>query len=133
MSTLIPRVKKLIDDTEKFHRKVDPLIDARVLALSKGQEVPDDPLTVMVKENMTRKQMYVSFLPTHPPTHPSLSFSISSLDRLFHPPTHPLTQYVRPPRDHGRRRPRHHLLLHLLHPLPPTQPKPTHLLFLLVC
>ncbi len=58
MTTWIPRVKKLVEDTEKFHRKLDPLIDARVLAVSKGQEVPDDPLTVMVKENMTRKQMY---------------------------------------------------------------------------
>ena len=42
MSTLIPRVQKLIEDTEKkFHREVDPLIDAHVL----------------------------THPPTHPPTH----------------------------------------------------------------
>ena len=52
------QVKKLLDDTEKFHRKVDPLIDARVLLMNKGEEMPDDVLTVMVREKMTRQQMY---------------------------------------------------------------------------
>eukprot|EP00624_Nannochloropsis_granulata_P007377 evm.model.NODE_7421_length_28612_cov_28.772577.8 len=58
VTTWIPRVKKLLEDTEKFHRCCDPLIDARILAHSKGEEMVDDPLTVMVQEKMTRKQMY---------------------------------------------------------------------------
>ena len=49
----IPRVKKLLDDTEKFHRKLDPLIDARVIMMNKGEEMPDDVLTVMVKEKVS--------------------------------------------------------------------------------
>lgn len=52
VTKFIPRVKKLLDDTEKFHRKVDPLIDARVLMMNKGQEMPDDVLTVMVREKV---------------------------------------------------------------------------------
>lgn len=58
VSTWIPRVKKLLVDTQDFHRAVDPLIDERNIQIEKGAEVPDDPLTVMVRENMTRKQMY---------------------------------------------------------------------------
>jgi cytochrome P450 len=58
VTTWIPRVKKLLEDAERFHRVCDPLIDARILALQKGEEMVDDPLTVMVQEKMTRKQMY---------------------------------------------------------------------------
>ena len=58
VTTWIPRVKKLLEDTEKFHRYCDPLIDARILAHSKGKEMVDDLLTAMVQEKMTRKQMY---------------------------------------------------------------------------
>jgi hypothetical protein len=44
---------QLLTDTEAFHRRLDPLIDARVLMMNKGEEMPDDALTVMVKEKVS--------------------------------------------------------------------------------
>lgn len=57
-SPSFPTPRQLLADTEAFHRKLDPLIDERILMLGKGEEMPDDPLTVMVKEKVRRGWVY---------------------------------------------------------------------------
>ena len=58
VGTWNPQAKKLKEDLQGFHHsKFDPMLDERVLAVSRGEEVPDDLLSMMVKEKMTRAQM----------------------------------------------------------------------------